>query len=58
MTDTQIDVVTGVDVVAMARPGHANALRRDTIRELHEAIERIEDDTTRTGPIKGVIITG
>ncbi len=58
MTDTQLDVVKGVDVVAMARPGHANALRRDTIRELHEAIKRIEDDTTRTEPIKGVIITG
>lgn len=49
-----IDIESGIAILKIDRPKKLNALNRETIRELHEALTELENDKN----VKVVILTG
>jgi len=49
---------SGVFVITVARPDRANALRRETVRQLGEALSEVKSRAMLSPVVQGVVITG
>ena len=58
MDDIAIQRRSGACVLEINRPGRANALRRQTIRRLAEALGDTEEQAAADSSLRGVVITG
>lgn len=58
MTDVTVSDRSGVRILAISRPHRANALRRETIGQLLDAVDQIQDSPSAGRSLRGVVITG